>query len=74
MPEKIYNKVVYGGKVLIDLTQDTVTPKKLIKGYTAHSADGNIINGDYELPSFTVEESTKTLVINYEGDDIEPLN
>lgn len=74
MAEKIYNKVVYGGKVLIDLTQDTVIPKKLIKGYTAHSADGNIINGDYEPPSFTVDESTKTLIINYEGDDIESLN
>lgn len=74
MAEKVYNKVVYCGKTLIDLTQDTVTPKKLIKGYTAHSADGNIIDGDYELPSFVVDESTKTLVINYEGKDIGPLN
>lgn len=39
------NKVVYGGNTLIDLTGDTVTEDVLIKGYTAHKADGTIITG-----------------------------
>lgn len=30
------NKVVYGGKTLIDLTGDTVTADKLLSGITAH--------------------------------------
>lgn len=39
------SKAVYNGKTLIDLTQDTVTETKLLSGYTAHKADGTIING-----------------------------
>lgn len=65
-----YNKVVFGGKTLIDLSQDTVTPKKMVKGYTAHAADGSIITGDYNLPSFTVDTSNQTLIIVYEGSEI----
>ena len=38
-------KVVFGNKVLIDLTGDTVTEEALLKGYTAHKADGTIITG-----------------------------
>ena len=32
------NKVVFGNKVLIDLTGDTVTEEALLKGYTAHKS------------------------------------
>lgn len=39
------NKVVYNAKVLLDLTSDTVKPDKLVKGYTAHGANGNQITG-----------------------------
>lgn len=39
------NKVVYGNKVLIDLTSDTVMEDTLIRGYTAHKADGTVITG-----------------------------
>ena len=39
------SKVIYGGKTLIDLTADTVVPDKLLKGYTAHGADGEPIDG-----------------------------
>lgn len=42
------SKVVYGGRTLIDLTADTITPDKLKKGYTAHGADGEPINGTCE--------------------------
>ena len=39
------SKVVYGGETLIDLTADTVAAAKLLKGYTAHGANGDVING-----------------------------
>lgn len=45
MAEKKISKIIYGGKVLIDLTQDTVVAEKLLKGYTAHGANGEIITG-----------------------------
>ena len=39
------NKVVYAGKTLIDLTEDTVTPATLKSGVTAHDASGAKITG-----------------------------
>lgn len=39
------SKIIYGGQVLMDLTADTVTKDKLLKGYTAHGADGEPITG-----------------------------
>ena len=42
---KKYNKVIYGGKVLIDLTGDTITPADLAKGITAHDKSGAEITG-----------------------------
>lgn len=39
------SKVVYGGQTLIDLTADTIKADKLLKGFTAHGADGEVING-----------------------------
>lgn len=39
------NKVMYGTKTLIDLSNDTVTSDTLFKGYTAHLADGSIVTG-----------------------------
>lgn len=39
------SKVVYGGNTLIDLTSDTVKADKVLKGYTAHGADGEPITG-----------------------------
>lgn len=52
MPDtKAINKVIYGGRVLIDLTGDTVTADKLLAGYKAHGADGNIIETYLNLPT-----------------------
>ena len=42
------SKVIYGSETLIDLTGDTITADKLKKGYTAHGANGEIINGTCE--------------------------
>ncbi len=39
------NKIVYGGKTLIDLTTDTVTKETLLSGYTAHDKSGAKIIG-----------------------------
>lgn len=53
------NKIVYGGDVLIDLTGDTITKDKLLKGYTAHGADGEPINGSCEFDANT-QDATAT--------------
>ena len=45
------NKVVYGTTVLVDLTEDTVTPDKLLKGATAHDASGEPITDTLEAGS-----------------------
>lgn len=42
---KTISKVVYGSKVLIDLTSDTVTADKLLEGVTAHDKSGAKITG-----------------------------
>ena len=47
------SKVVYGGETLIDLTADTVKKDKILKGYTAHGADGESITGTCEFDSNT---------------------
>lgn len=39
------SKVIYNGNVLIDLTADTVVEDKLLSGYTAHGADGELVTG-----------------------------
>ena len=51
------SKVVLGGEVLIDLTGDTITKDKLLKGYTAHGADGEELVGECE---FDVDSSQAT--------------
>ena len=48
------NKVTYGGKTLVDLTSDTVTPDKLADGVTAHDKSGNKITGALILPNGTL--------------------
>lgn len=53
------SKVVFGGEVLIDLTADTVKKDKLLKGYTAHGADGEPIVGECEFDANT-QDATAT--------------
>lgn len=48
-----YNKVVYAGKTLIDLTADTITADQLANGATAHDASGAAITGTSTLDSDT---------------------
>lgn len=53
--ETTKSKIVYGDKVLIDLTEDTVTPATLKSGVTAHDASGAKITGT--LDTATPKES-----------------
>lgn len=47
------SKVIYSGETLIDLTSDTVVANKLLTGYTAHGADGELITGACDFDSNT---------------------
>lgn len=47
------SKVIYGGNTLIDLTGDTVKADKMLKGYTAHGADGEPVTGTCEYDANT---------------------
>lgn len=50
-----YSKIIYAGRTLIDLTQDTVVADKLLKGYTAHGADGELVTGSCTFDMDTSE-------------------
>lgn len=45
MANSNYNKIIYAGKTLIDLTSDTITSADLAKGVTAHDKSGATIIG-----------------------------
>lgn len=47
------SKIIYGNTVLMDLTSDTVEADKLLRGYTAHGADGELVTGtcDFDVDS-----------------------
>lgn len=53
------SKVIYGGQTLLDLTSDTVTADKLLRGYTAHGADGEVVNGACSFDADT-QDATAT--------------
>lgn len=52
------NKVIYGGRTLIDLTADSVTPEVLLSGATAHDKSGEAITGSC---SFNVDSTDATV-------------
>ena len=60
MPDTKYvSKVVYFGDTLIDLTNDTVEPSKLLSGFTAHDKSGAPITGTCTFDSNT-QDATAT--------------
>ena len=72
------NKIVFGTKTIIDLTNDTVTAETLLTGYTAHKSDGTIItgimfNGFPDKYSFfdTILDSNGNPIRDSNGDTIE---
>lgn len=52
------NKVIYGGKTLVNLTSDTVTANDLAEGITATGADGNPVVGLMQKVTIDAELST----------------
>lgn len=57
---KYINKVIYGGKTLIDLTGDTISPDKLLAGITAHDKSGAPITGSC---AFDVDSTDATAAV-----------
>lgn len=57
------SKVVYGGNTLIDLTSDTVVANKLLKGYKAHGANGELINGSCDFDANTQDATASAAEI-----------
>lgn len=51
------NKIIYGGRTLLDLTGDTATPDKVLIGFTFHDAAGVEQNGTC---TFDVDSSGAT--------------
>lgn len=47
------NIVKYAGRVLMDLSSDTVTADRLLEGYTAHKANGELITGTMKKMTVT---------------------
>ena len=52
-----YNKVIFGGTTLIDLTADTITAADLASGVTAHDKSGEPITGTSTYDSDTSEDT-----------------
>ena len=62
------NKVVYGTTVLVDLTEDTVTPDKLLKGATAHNASGEPITGTLVVQTYYYGSGEPSADLGVDGD------
>lgn len=54
------NKVIYGGRTLIDLSGDTVTADKILDGFTAHDKKGDTITGTCK---YDVDSSNATAAV-----------
>ena len=57
---KHINKVVYGGKTLIDLTGDTATADKVLKDLTFHDKTGATVTGTC---TFDVDSGDATVAV-----------
>lgn len=62
------NKVEINGETIIDLTNDSVNQNVLLSGYTAHSSDGQIINGALQLNTIYTGSSVPTVSFGVDGD------
>lgn len=54
------NKVIYGGRTLIDLSGDTVTADKILDGFTTHDKKGETITGTC---TYDVDSSDATAAV-----------
>lgn len=62
------NKVVYGSDTLIDLTSDTITADKLVKGYTSHDMSGASITGTLSVVNYYSGSDEPTSSVGSDGD------
>lgn len=51
------NKIILNDEVLLDLTKDTVTPEKVLRGEVFHRADGSVGTGTFALQEKVVTDS-----------------
>lgn len=52
------SKIIVGGEVYMDLTQDTIKPDKVLRGYTGHGADGEPFVGECDFDTNTSDVTT----------------
>lgn len=57
------SKIIYGDTTLIDLTSDTVNANNLLKGATAHGANGEAITGAADMDNL-VPNSGNTAIVD----------
>ena len=62
------NKIEYGNTTLIDLTDATATPSRIIQGYTAYGKEGELLTGVAKGESTDVA-SLEELLENYDSKD-----
>lgn len=58
-----YNKIIFDGNTLIDLTADTVEEAKILSGYTAHDKSGEAITGICTFDSDTQDATANVAEI-----------
>jgi hypothetical protein len=63
---KEVNKVIYGGKTLIDLTSDTVAQDQVLSGVTFHDKSGATLTGtcDYDSNTTDATASAGEILLN----------
>lgn len=58
------SKVIFGNEVLMDLTSDTVDAAHLLRGYSAHGADGQPVSGACDFDSDTTDaDATASMIL-----------
>lgn len=60
------NIIIVNNDEILNLSNDTVTPAKLLKGETAHDKSGAAITGTYETPA-AVTQATPTITVSSSG-------
>ena len=67
------SRVDYGDRTLIDLTGDTITPSRVLSGYTAHDKAGNAITGSakrgpnyFDVVEFVVPTNANSYTVPYD--------
>lgn len=60
----LYNKVIFNGEKIIDLSNDTVDSNKILDGYIAHDNTGRSITGTYPVMPVRYNSSKNIIFCN----------